>query len=204
MRCTTRPLSLLVVYLCLLLCILAACGSTETYAQQQSPQHSARAATTSQHTTPNTNFVAHIGDGYTICYPQQWKFNTNTTNAGGYIGDYFTDPTNAYAFHVYPSQDQTPAQDILQHLLTNDPSSRLVKINPTITINQITWQQGRAVITDQQTGKTFDMLGWVAKNPVKGNHIPYFVLHAEGDPAQFDEQMTTYFLPMLHSFSFKP
>ncbi|GER89594.1 hypothetical protein KDW_37560 [Dictyobacter vulcani] len=150
----------------------------------------------------DTGFSEHKGNGYIISYPKDWTFSTNTTNAGGYVGDFFTDPTNTYVFHVYPSQDKTSDKQILDHLLTSDLRSTLLPGASTITMNSVIWQQGKALSTDQVTNKPFERIGWVSKNPVAPAFIPYFVLHAEGDPAAFEQYTEKYFLPMLHSFRF--
>jgi hypothetical protein len=181
------------ICICMLACILMAC---------KLPTAPPSGASIIGATSPNSPFTAHTGDGYTISYPQGWQFNTNTTNAGDYEGDYFTDPTNMYAFHVYPSQDQTSAATILNQLLTNTPGSQLLAGPATITVNGVVWQQGKAISTDQNTGKQVEIMGWVAKNPLAAQHIPYFVLHANGDPSDFDLYTTNYFLPMLQTFHF--
>ena len=185
------------ICICALACILMACKfPIVSYggAQINDPQ--------SQITPTSNPFTAHTGDSYTISYPTTWQFNTNTTNAGDYEGDYFTDPTNAYTFHVYPSQDQTDPPTILNHLLTSIPGSQLLASAPTITVNGIVWQQGKALRTDQETGKPKEIMGWVARNPVAAQHIPYFVLHADGAPGDFDRYTTADFLPMLQTFRF--
>ncbi|GCE08974.1 hypothetical protein [Dictyobacter aurantiacus] len=146
-------------------------------------------------------FSPHSGDGYTINYPAGWQFGSNP-NTGNYTGDFFTDPTGSYAFHVYPSQDQSSAATILNQFLTGDIHSRLQPIAATITVNGIIWQQGKALTTDPVTGKPIEKIGWVARNTVAPQRIPYFVLHADGDPAAFDQYTSTYFLPMLRSFRF--
>ncbi|GCE30979.1 hypothetical protein KDA_64630 [Dictyobacter alpinus] len=150
----------------------------------------------------DVTFIEHKGDGYSISYPSDWTFNTNTTNSGGYVGDFFTDPTNTYVFHVYPSHDQTSDKQILDQLLTGELNSTLQSITPTVTVNNVEWQQGKASGINQLTGKQYEKIGWVSKNPVDPDHIPHFVLHAEGDPAAFDCYTDKYFLPMLHSFHF--
>lgn len=199
MKKSLSQLFLSPICICAFACILMACKLPTTV-----PTDSIANARGSQvPITPTSDpFTTHTGDGYTISYPPGWQFNTNTTNQGNYQGDYFTDPTNTYAFHVYPSQDQTSPPVILSQLLTNIPGSQLLDTAPTITVNNIVWQQGKAIHTDQLTGRPMEIMGWVAKNPVAAAHIPYFVLHADGDPNNFDCYTTDYFLPMLQSFHF--
>jgi hypothetical protein len=199
MKKTSSQLFLSPICICALACILMAC---------KLPAAHTNASGIQVPTTPTSSaFTEHTGDGYTISYPSGWQFSTNTTNAGNYQGDYFTDPTNAYAFHVYPSQDQTSPSTILNQLLTNIPGSQRLNIAPDITVNGIVWQQGKVIRLDQQTGKQQEIMGWVAKNPVAAQQIPYFVLHAdgpytEGSPNDFDRYTTDYFLPMLRTFHF--
>lgn len=183
--------------LCALATNLTACGPSAVH------HASAQVSVNTHHAvTPIDGFSMHSGDGYTISYPNGWQFSTNTTNTGGYVGDFFTAPAGNYVFHVYPSQDQTSAATILNQFLTGDMHSRLLPIAATITVNGVVWQQGKALTTDQVTGKPLEKIAWVAKNVVAPQHIPYFVLHADGDPAAFDQYTNTYFLPMLRSFQF--
>ncbi|GCF08746.1 hypothetical protein [Dictyobacter arantiisoli] len=186
---------------------LMACGIS-THAQESSWQSSTPRVRALSTTPPVVHdgpaFLTHSGDGYTINYPANWIFSTNTTNAGNYQGDYFTDPLRGYSFHVYPSQDQTSPSQILDHLLTSIPGSQLIGKPDTITVNGIVWQQGKVLRTDIVTGQPLEIIGWVAKNPVAAQRIPYFVLHGDGSPTAFDTVNNTDFLVMLQSFHFTP
>ncbi|GCE23371.1 hypothetical protein [Dictyobacter kobayashii] len=176
---------------------LTACGTPSTHHVSNKAQ-----TTLTRSISITDGFMPHTGDGYTIIYPDSWKFSANTTNTGGYVGDSFIEPTNGYIFHVYPSQDQTSAATILNHLLTSDMHSHLLPVAATITINGVVWQQGKALTTNLVTGKPMEIMGWVAKNAVAPQRIPYFVLHADGDPGLFEQYSSKYFMPMLRSFQF--
>jgi hypothetical protein len=203
MKKTVSQLFFSPIYICALACILMACKLPTATPTRADTVNTIKTSSTQREATPTqTSMKAYVGNGYSISYPTAWQFNTNTTNAGNYQGDYFTDATNMYAFHVYPSQDQTSPATILKQLLTSIPGSQLLASTPTITVHGIVWQQGKAVRTDADTGKQLEIMGWVAKNPLAAQHIPYFVLHADGAPDNFDRYTSAYFLPILQTFHF--
>lgn len=162
-------------------------------------------ATPTATSTSKLSLKQYTGSDFTIKYPTDWK-ETTSTNAIA-----FTDPSGKYSMTINTQSNPNAAQSTDQ-LATNGmetvkkdlKNEQTVNVPATTTVGGQVWAQQAISGTSTMNGKSSDVETTVlaTNHPARDANTKGYSITYSAPKDEFSQTNTTYFMPMLDSFTF--
>ena len=206
----------------LLVLLLAACGGSNNNGASSSNTSNntstssnnngdSNARPVQQVLTPTATSAAKLplkqytGSDFTIKYPQTWKETTSATAIA------FTDPSGQYSMTIN-TQSNPNATLSANQLVTNGmetvkkdlKNEQTVNVPATTTVGNQAWTQQAISGTSTVNGKSSDVETMVlaTNHPDRAANTKGYSITYSAPKDEFSQTNTTYFMPMLDSFTF--
>lgn len=180
---------------CLQLLVVAACGGSSGTATQSTPAPSPTALA----------LTAYTGVGYTMGYPRGWKASnpgqgttafSDSSGKDGFTISVISNPNESLNKDQVVERFETGLES--QPQLTGVQN---VSIAPTTTVGGETWSERAFSGVSKGVRKQIVMLA--DNHPAKSPSTNAFVIAYGAPSTDFSQANTTYFQPMLRSYTFK-
>lgn len=192
----------------LLMVLLAACGGGSSGSTGTTP--TPKASTPTPTPTPAVAMQTYTGNGFTVSYPQGWT--PDASNSQGISQVAITDKTTGNAFTIVATPDPggISSADKLADASIQALSKAAVKdgkavsVDPSVTINGVTWAQRAITGTTTVNGQSVPVkvILLVTVHPASAANSQAYQLIYGGPTLLFDQTNTQIFQPMLQSFKF--
>jgi hypothetical protein len=156
--------------------------------------------------TITPGLTVYAGNGYSIGYPQGWKVTPSGNEAVT-----FSDETTGYALTIVVFPNPNGITDASTVVKTDIESNKKTMQNPqtetlppTTTVGGDRWVQQSISGTETSNGESFDVQLVVISDdhPAHSANTQNFTVIYTTDKSSFATANTSYFQPMLHSFTF--
>lgn len=215
MKCPARRVT---AGLCVLLLILllSACGgsnnsntssntSNDTSSNNNDVRPVQQVLTPTATATPALSLKQYTGSGFTLKYPQDWKVTTSNTAVT------FTDPSGKYSMTMNSQSNwngSTSANQLVTKEITNVKkglkNEQVVDMPATTTVGGQSWTQQAISGTSTVNGKSSDTetVALGANHPARAANTRGYTITYTAPKDEFSQTNTTYFMPMLDTFTF--